>query len=291
MAFAAALSFVDAFDPLPLAKTNVQGQYLREDLSVSALSGLFPSLDPGQTLGLPSLSSEMPSMPPTESGAFFQLLGQTDPAAPVADEAVLFGVEDHGSLLGDLADGLSATTSTDDEAMLSPATTSSTSEETDSPTRSVTVAKLRPMDRTMTRRKTQSRTQAKSGKKTLNYNPNRARDEQRRELRTLRAETAELETQLEALQVARRWRTSEKKRGVRVGVKHLRTELAMNSLAESAWKALAQRQFDLRMRSTGENERLKSRVHMCGKTISRLQRLLLSHPSNEVRLLWRCLFR
>lgn len=122
------------------------------------------------------------------------------------------------------------------------------------------------------------RLQATGGakKRALNYNPNRAREERRKELLALREEAATLESQLSTLQnVVARQNTS----GT---CKQARTPMG-NSIAQSVWKGMAERQLEKRLEATRENCDLKSAVRTNRTTIHRMAKLLRSHNAERVR--------
>lgn len=82
-----------------------------------------------------------------------------------------------------------------------------------------------------------------SRKRPASYNPNRARDEQLRELRSLRAEAAELEEQLAVLGKLRPHQRL-------VEGNSSQEENTSDSIAANVWKAMADRQLQKRMAST-----------------------------------------
>ncbi|GMF65192.1 unnamed protein product [Phytophthora lilii] len=102
----------------------------------------------------------------------------------------------------------------------------------------------------------------------LKSNPNRARDERRRELRALRAEAAELQTKLETLREVRR----------DIAQRNLPPSRTARGpcweLARRIWLGTAQRQFNQRMAAVQENKRLTDLVKANDDIISKLQSTL-----------------
>lgn len=126
-----------------------------------------------------------------------------------------------------------------------------------------------------------SRTRAPSKpaakKRALNYNPNRAREERRKEVIALRLEAAALESQLATLQnvAGHHQRT----RGL---AKHPRT--ISTSIAHTVWKTMAERQLGKRLEVSRENGDLKAAVRANHSTIRRMAKLVRSVTAERV---WR----
>jgi hypothetical protein len=115
------------------------------------------------------------------------------------------------------------------------------------------------------------------------YNPNRARDEQRRELRRLRTDASELEEQLSVLRSHRchlqRSHGASDRGGSPTGT--TRSGVA-ESIATSVWKAIAERQLEKRMAVVHESNQLRSAVQENQATIMRMAKLLRSHNAEKV---------
>lgn len=117
-------------------------------------------------------------------------------------------------------------------------------------------------------------------KRPYNYNSNRARDEQRRELRALRAEAAGLESKLATL----------RKLGALRGVDVEGGEAGKNGkngaqdpLAEVVWKNIAQHQFRKRLASSLKHDELEAAVRANQSAIQRMKDLLRSQSLQKVR--------
>jgi hypothetical protein len=122
----------------------------------------------------------------------------------------------------------------------------------------------------------QTRALSKPGtkKRTLNYNPNRAREERRKEVIALRHEATMLESQLATLQnVADHQRTH-------CLTKHAQT--ASTSIAHTVWKTMAERQLEKRLEVSRENGDLKAAVRANHSTIHRMAKLLRSVTAERV---------
>lgn len=101
---------------------------------------------------------------------------------------------------------------------------------------------------------------------------NRARATARRELLSLRAQVSSLESEL-ALIIAQRRCTR--------GVKTARPDASDGAIL--AWKDVAASQLNQRLRSIGENHRLRALVSEKRRVLLELRRSLLSRVVNEVR--------
>lgn len=111
-----------------------------------------------------------------------------------------------------------------------------------------------------------------------NYNPNRARDERRRQLSELRVEAAELESKLSVL----------KKMGMLRGVKVIRGEGVggvierTNSIEQIVWRGVAQDQLRKRLASSLEHDELRAAVKVNQRAIKRMKELLHSQSFPRV---------
>lgn len=116
-----------------------------------------------------------------------------------------------------------------------------------------------------------------------NYNSNRARSEQRRELPELRDQVQELEQTLAALHSARIdfSESSSKKCKSSDGS----ASGGAGSKQEQVWKELAARQLEQRTTSETERRRLHRGVDIQQKVISRLQQLAFCKAMGKVRRL------
>jgi len=121
---------------------------------------------------------------------------------------------------------------------------------------------------------------SKPPKRSLGYNPNRAREELRKEVLGLRTEAAELEEQVAIL---RRFRPC------RDAVAQDRSSRAValpafsaDIVASNVWKAMAQRQLQKRMASAHENSKLRSAVEANERMVSRMSKMLRSHNAEKV---------
>ncbi|POM73432.1 M96 mating-specific protein family [Phytophthora palmivora] len=106
-------------------------------------------------------------------------------------------------------------------------------------------------------------------KRGATYNPNFARQQQRKELHALRVEVIDLESQLAAIQQVRQ-RTAGHKENSRGQSE--RTPFV--DIARGVWMTTAQQQLVQRMKATKENRRLKSLAARNVDIISKLQELL-----------------
>eukprot|EP00644_Phytophthora_capsici_P016967 jgi/Phyca11/554202/estExt2_Genewise1Plus.C_PHYCAscaffold_590217 len=110
-------------------------------------------------------------------------------------------------------------------------------------------------------------------KKTLNYNPNRAREQQRKELLYLREKVEEMEQELKALQGTRRQKALT---NVRVNDNNPeQEEVAMSPgfQAPGIWKEMASHQLEQGLNSERENRRLKAVLEgqiKIGKSLAKL---------------------
>lgn len=249
-ALAAALSFLDGIDPHVAAGERSH-----------AVLGPAPASQP--MLEMPALwaSASTPS-----------LALSTDEPYPTLDAPDLgvhwlepFPIDTVGGAGG--GPGLSASSCGDEETDSD--CRSSRSQSSSSPPQILSVATLKGKGR-----------QAKqTRRRPLGYNPNRAREERRREVHALRATTAELESQLAAI------------RGVRGEQGNLSNFSpgrlnnyggSSGGIAESVWKAVATHQFAKRLASTRENQHLRTAVRRNVKTIERLDKLLRSQTEDRV---------
>jgi len=112
-------------------------------------------------------------------------------------------------------------------------------------------------------------------KRPADYNPNRAREEQRKEVRALRSEVGSLEEQLAVLDEARPRHCG----AVASGLHHVDES---DSIASNVWKALAERQLQKRVASTSENVRLKAALQANQAMIARVSRIIRSHNAEKV---------
>lgn len=128
-------------------------------------------------------------------------------------------------------------------------------------------------------------------RKTGDYNPNRARDERRQEMRFLRIKVDALSAELEQLKVTGRSRTSAVQ-SVQASAhrnatdqrnRHLKTAWSCRSV----WKELATRQYAERHKAEMENLRLKMMLQKQIKFAAKLEKLLRNRPQEEVSRLLR----
>ncbi|KAF4319408.1 hypothetical protein JM18_002920 [Phytophthora kernoviae] len=116
-----------------------------------------------------------------------------------------------------------------------------------------------------TKNQTSKKTKKRSGtavkrNKALNYNPNRAREQQRKELLYLRDKVVEMERKLTALQGIRRTNAIEsedKKNEVERDDDPQEFSTASRLETPSVWKEMASHQLEQRLKSERENRRLK----------------------------------
>lgn len=127
------------------------------------------------------------------------------------------------------------------------------------------------------------RASGKTQRRSAQYNPNRARDEQRRELRRLRTDASELEEQLSVLRSHRcrlqRSHADSDRGGCLTGT--MRSGV-VESIAASVWKAIAERQLEKRMAAVHESHQLRAAVQENQATITRMAKLLRSHNAEKV---------
>lgn len=131
-----------------------------------------------------------------------------------------------------------------------------------------------------------------------NYNPNRARDDERKELIDLRDQADDLAQELEALEEVRRTcaqchgrRRGGKRRGDKRSradgkdaVAHESVELPRDrARTAEVWKEIANDQFQQHMRAVRENRRLKRVVEGHREITDDLKRLLEHRTASEVR--------
>ncbi|ETI43952.1 hypothetical protein, variant 2, partial [Phytophthora nicotianae] len=117
--------------------------------------------------------------------------------------------------------------------------------------------------------KTTQATRSRQKKRQGTYNPNHAREQQRKELRALRTEAADLETQVAAMRQVRRAVVIQDENNS----SHAK-QSPFADIARTVWRAAAQQQISERMKATRENRRLKGLVASNADIISKLQALL-----------------
>lgn len=134
-------------------------------------------------------------------------------------------------------------------------------------------------------------------KKTSTYNPNRARDERRQEMRFLRIKVDALAAELEQLKTTGRCRAASAVQSIQAYTQ--RDAAAERNLprgrqqtawsCHSVWKELATRQYAERHKAELENLRLKMMLQKQLKFAAKLEKLLRNRPNEEVSLLLRSL--
>ncbi|KUF89125.1 Cytochrome P450 86A2 [Phytophthora nicotianae] len=123
--------------------------------------------------------------------------------------------------------------------------------------------------------KTSAKTKARKvskPKRPLNYNPNRAREQQRKELLYLREKVVEMEQELNALQSTRRPKTLTEVEGDKQEDERENVALAGFNAPE-VWKEMASHQLEQRLKSERENRRLKAVLEgqiKIGKSLAKL---------------------
>lgn len=115
-------------------------------------------------------------------------------------------------------------------------------------------------------------------KRPTNYKPNKARDEQRKELKELRARSMELEQHLSMLKKLRPFPNA--REGDKLTTWNRRVVTA--PVAASVWKSIAKRQFDKLTATVHENKELKAQVGAGQSMIQRVEKLLRSHNLEKV---------
>lgn len=123
-------------------------------------------------------------------------------------------------------------------------------------------------------------TAGKKAPKVRNYNPNRAREEEKRELLYLRSKVVELEDRLEALQEAKR--AKERVLALENGGPELR--VTSSKRARNVWEEMASHQLEQRLQSERENRHLKAVLEAQIKIAKGLEKLLQSRATAKV---WR----
>lgn len=126
-------------------------------------------------------------------------------------------------------------------------------------------------------------------KRTSDYNPNRARDERRQEMRFLKTKVEALAAELEQLKTTGRCRLTE--------VQSIQAYTQRDTTDErilprghhragwtfrSVWKELATRQYAERHKAELENLRLKTMLQKQIRFAAKLERLLRNRPKDEV---------
>ncbi|GMF43354.1 unnamed protein product [Phytophthora fragariaefolia] len=124
------------------------------------------------------------------------------------------------------------------------------------------------------RTKKSSKTNASKPKRPLNYNPNKAREQQRNELLYLREKVEEMEQELKALQSTRRPKTrNESEVDGRSGEYTNQVSAPSGFRAPDVWKEVASHQLQQRLKSERENRRLKAVLEgqiKIGKSLAKL---------------------
>ncbi|KAL3670829.1 hypothetical protein V7S43_004015 [Phytophthora oleae] len=109
--------------------------------------------------------------------------------------------------------------------------------------------------------------------KSLNYNPNRAREQQRKELLYLREKVVEMEQELKALQGTRRQKTLTNAGANENNPGGEEVALSSEFQAPAIWKEMASHQLEQRLKSERENRRLKAVLEgqiKIGKSLAKL---------------------
>ncbi|KAG7375121.1 hypothetical protein PHYPSEUDO_003653, partial [Phytophthora pseudosyringae] len=112
-------------------------------------------------------------------------------------------------------------------------------------------------------------------KRQLNYNPNRAREQQRKELLYLREKVVEMEQELNALQGSRRPKslTEVEMEGNKNQEEGREVVVSSGFKAPEVWKEMAGHQLEQRLKSERENRRLKAVLEgqiKIGKSLAKL---------------------
>ncbi|KAF4138849.1 hypothetical protein GN958_ATG11968 [Phytophthora infestans] len=113
---------------------------------------------------------------------------------------------------------------------------------------------------------------ASKSKRPLNYNPNRAREHQRKELLYLREKVVEMEQELNALQSTRRPKRFSDVEGNNE-IDEGDVAVSRGSKAPEVWKEMASHQLEQRLKSERENRRLKAVLEgqiKIGKSLAKL---------------------
>lgn len=139
-------------------------------------------------------------------------------------------------------------------------------------------AKAAPVVKTSAKKQTNrsAKTAASKPKKLLTYNPNRAREQQRKELLYLREKVEEMEQELKALQGTRHPKTSaqlEAHESGERGGRELSAAQSSGFQAPDVWKEMASHQLEQRLTSERENRRLKAVLEgqiKIGKSLAKL---------------------
>lgn len=137
------------------------------------------------------------------------------------------------------------------------------------------------------RTKSQMASSPSSSSSGQSYNPNRARDDERREIGELRDQVNELSQELDALQQVKtssrscKMRTQDEKMRAHESVELPRDKLR----AAQVWKEIANDQFQQHMRAVRENRRLKRVVEGHREITTGLKKLLEQRLASEV-ILW-----
>ncbi|RLN71895.1 hypothetical protein BBJ28_00019032 [Nothophytophthora sp. Chile5] len=122
-------------------------------------------------------------------------------------------------------------------------------------------------------------------KKTLSYNPNRARQQERKELLYLREKVVDMEQKLSALQKTRRGTASSaSKSGADAENEEDLSELSTSAVVRQdpgVWKEMASHQLEQRLKSERENRRLKLVLEGQIKIAKSLEKLLEAHATTQ----------
>jgi hypothetical protein len=139
---------------------------------------------------------------------------------------------------------------------------------------------------------TQQPTKTAKATKLRTYNPNRARDEEKKELTYLRTKVVEMEQKLKAMQDAQRAKqavVAGSSRGfpqaiVEAGNQEEDHSLSTSSdCARNVWKEMASHQLEQRLQSERENRHLKATLEAQIKIARSLEKLLQSRATASVR--------
>ncbi|KAL4116659.1 hypothetical protein PRIC2_012111 [Phytophthora ramorum] len=124
--------------------------------------------------------------------------------------------------------------------------------------------------------KTASKQDAQKTKKPRSYNPNRAREQQRKELLYLREKVVGMELELQALQSTRLPNTLAPEQA-----SEQETEAVSGFHAPDVWKEMASHQLEQRLKSERENRRLKAVLEGQIKIGKSLAKLLEAHSTTQ----------
>lgn len=137
------------------------------------------------------------------------------------------------------------------------------------------------------------RSKKKAASKPRTYNPNRARDEEKKELTYLRTKVIEMEQKLRAMQDAQRAKQATVPdpshrfpQAITESGNYQEQSLSTSSdCARNVWKEMASHQLEQRLQSERENRHLKATLEAQIKIAKSLEKLLQSRATASVRVL------